>query len=81
MQSNGNSDGNSNGNSDGNAKEDAPPSGNEDGLPNEESYSGEGQTNPNAANSGVAKIGNTEYATLHARTPQAAKLPLRCKAI
>ena len=67
------SDGNSNGNPDGNSKEDAPPSGNEDGLPNEESYSDEGQTNPNAANSGVAKIGNTEYATLQEAIDAACK--------
>ena len=73
VQSNGNSDGNSNGNSDGNAKEDAPPSGNEDGLPNEENYSDEEQTNPNAANSGVAKIGNTEYATLQEAIDAACK--------
>ena len=70
--SNGNSDGNSNGNSDGNAKEDAPPSGNEDGLPNEENYSDEEQTNPNAANSGVAKIGGTEYSTLQEAIDNAA---------
>lgn len=83
VQSNGNSDGNSNensdGNSNGNAKKDAPPSGSDDGLPNEESYSGEGQTGSSVADPVVAKIGDAEYTTLHA--PQAAKLPLRCKAI
>ena len=62
--SNGNSDGNSNGNSDGNAKEDAPPSGNEEGLPNEENYSDEEQTNPSVADPVVAKIGGVGYSTL-----------------
>lgn len=64
VQSDGNSDGNPDGNSDGNVKEDALPGGSDDGLPNEESYSGEGQTSPSAANSGVAKFGGVEYATL-----------------
>ena len=54
----------SDGNSNGNVKEDALPGGSDDGLPNEESYSGEGQTSPSAANSGVAKFGGVEYATL-----------------
>ena len=62
--SNGNSDGNSNGNPDGNAKKDAPPSGSDGGLSNEESYSGEGQTNPSVADPVVAKIGNDGYTTL-----------------
>lgn len=54
----------SDGNSNGNVKEDALPGGSDDGLPNEESYSGEGQPSPSAANSGVAKFGGVEYATL-----------------
>ena len=62
--SNGNPDGNSNGNSNGNAKKDAPPSGNEDGLPNEENYSDEEQTNPSVADPVVAKIGGVGYTTL-----------------
>lgn len=33
-------------------------------LPNEESYSGEGQTNPSVADPVVAKIGDAEYTTL-----------------
>lgn len=73
VQSNGNSDGNSNGNSDGNsnensdgnsngnAKKDAPPSGSDDGLPNEESYSGEGQTGSSVADPVVATIGGCEF--------------------
>ena len=58
------SNGNSNGNSNENAKEDAPPSGNEDGLPNEENYSDEEQTNPSVADPVVAKIGGVGYSTL-----------------
>lgn len=54
----------SNGNSDGNSKEDAPPCGNEDGLPNEESYSGEGQTGSSVADPVVATIGGTKYTKL-----------------
>ena len=76
--SNGNPDGNSDGNSDVNAKKDAPPSGSNDALPDKESYSVEGRTNPSGTDP-VAKIGNTGYATLHAS--QAAMLPLRCKRI
>lgn len=64
VQSDGNSNGNSNGNPDGNAKKDAPPSGSDGGLSNEESYSGEGQTNPSVADPVVAKIGNDGYTTL-----------------
>lgn len=68
VQSNGNSDGNSNensdGNSNGNAKKDAPPSGSDDGLPNEESYSGEGQTGSSVADPVVATIGGTKYTKL-----------------
>ena len=85
--SNGNPDGNSNGNPDGNpdgnAKEDAPHSGSDDALPDEESYSDEEQANAGGSSSVVAKIGdvNYTYTTLHARTPQAAMLPLHCKAI
>ena len=79
VQSEGNSEGKSEGNSDGNAKKDAPPSGSDGGLSNEESYSGEGQTNPSVADPVEAKSGDAENTTLHA--PQAAKLPLRCKAI
>ena len=60
---NGNSNGNPDGNPDGNAKKDAPPSGSNDALPNGESYSGEGQTNPSGTDP-VAKIGGVEYATL-----------------
>lgn len=86
VQSDGNSNGNSNVNSnvnsdvnsDVNAKKDAPPSGSNDALPDKESYSVEGRTNPSGTDP-VAKIGNTGYATLHAS--QAAMLPLRCKAI
>ena len=69
VQSDGNSNGNSNvnsdGNSDGNAKKDAPPSGSNDALPDKESYSVEGRTNPSGTDP-VAKIGNTGYATLQA---------------
>lgn len=75
VNSNVNSDENSDGNSNGNAKKDAPPSGSNDALPDKESYSVEGRTNPSGTDP-VAKIGNTGYATL-----QAAMLPLRCKAI
>lgn len=63
--SNGNPDGNSDGNSDVNAKKDAPPSGSNDALPDKESYSVEGRTNPSGTDP-VAKIGNTGYATLQA---------------
>lgn len=63
--SNGNPNGNSDGNSDGNAKKDAPPSGSNDALPDKESYSVEGRTNPSGTDP-VAKIGNTGYATLQA---------------
>lgn len=66
VQSEGNSEGNSDGNSEGNAKKDAPPSGSDGGLSNEESYSGEGQTNPSVADPVVAKIGDAEYTTLQA---------------
>lgn len=65
VQSNGNSDGNSDVNSDVNAKKDAPPSGSNDALPDKESYSVEGRTNPSGTDP-VAKIGNTGYATLQA---------------
>ncbi len=68
--SNGNSDGNSNGNSDENTKEDTPPSSSDDAGPNEERYSGEEQPNAGVANT-VAKIGNTEYATLQAAIDKA----------
>lgn len=51
----------SDGNSDGNAKKDAPPSGSNDAL---ESYSDEEQTSLSVVNSGVAKFGGVEYATL-----------------
>lgn len=60
----------SDGNSNGNVKEDAPPSGSDDALPNEEShsdeesYSDEEQANSGAAAPVVAKIDNTEYETL-----------------
>lgn len=73
VQSDGNSNGNSNVNSnvnsdvnsDVNAKKDAPPSGSNDALPDKESYSVEGRTNPSGTDP-VAKIGNTGYATLQA---------------
>lgn len=54
----------SDGNSNGNVKEDALPSGSDDALPDEESYSDEEQANSGAAAPVVAKIGNTEYETL-----------------
>lgn len=60
------SDGNSNGNSNGDAKKDAPRSGSDDALPDEESYSDEGQTNPSVADPVVAKIGGVGYTTLQA---------------
>lgn len=60
----GNPDGNPNGNSDGNAKKDAPPSGSDNVLPNEESYSGEGQTGSSVADPVVATIGGTKYTKL-----------------
>lgn len=63
--SNGNPDGNSDKNSDGNVKEDALPGGSDDALPDKESYSVEGRTNPSGTDP-VAKIGNTGYATLQA---------------
>ena len=59
--SNGNPDGNSNGNPDGNAKEDAPHSGSDDALPDEESYSDEEQANAGGSSSVVAKIGDVNY--------------------
>lgn len=65
VNSNVNSDENSDGNSNGNAKKDAPPSGSNDALPDKESYSVEGRTNPSGTDP-VAKIGNTGYATLQA---------------
>ena len=54
----------SEGNSNGNAKEDAPHSGSDDALPDEESYSDEEQANAGIAPPTVAMIGNTGYATL-----------------
>lgn len=51
----------SDGNSDGNVKEDALPGGSDDAL---ESYSDEEQTSLSVVNSGVAKFGGVEYATL-----------------
>lgn len=59
--SDGNPDGNSDGNSDGNAKEDAPHSGSDDALPDEESYSDEEQANAGGSSSVVAKIGDVNY--------------------
>lgn len=59
-----NSDGNADGNPDGNAKKDAPPSGSDNVLPNEESYSGEGQTGSSVADPVVATIGGTKYTKL-----------------
>lgn len=59
----GNSNGNPDGNSDGNAKKDALPGGSDDALPDKESYSVEGRTNPSGTDP-VAKIGGVEYATL-----------------
>ena len=61
---NGNSDGNPNGNSDGDAKKDAPRSGSDDALPDEESYSDEEQANAGGSSSVVAMIGNTGYTKL-----------------
>ena len=60
------SDGNSNGNSNGNVKEDALPSGSDDALPDEESYSDEEQANADVTTPApvVAKIGDTTYTTL-----------------
>ena len=62
VQSEGNSDGNPNGN----AKEDALPSGSDDALPDEESYSDEEQANADVTTPApvVAKIGDTTYTTL-----------------
>lgn len=56
----------SDGNSNGNVKEDALPSGSDDALPDEESYSDEEQANADVTTPApvVAKIGDTTYTTL-----------------
>ena len=56
----------SDGNSNENVKEDAPPSGSDDALPDEKSYSVEGQANADVTTPApvVAKIGDTTYTTL-----------------
>lgn len=56
----------SDGNSNGNVKEDVPPSGSDDALPDEESYSDEEQANADVTTPApvVAKIGDTTYTTL-----------------
>ena len=46
-------------------KEDALPGGSDDALPDKESYSVEGRTNPSGTDP-VAKIGGVGYATLQA---------------